>query len=151
MFKQFFQADAIDFCQLDTERLGSLNEIVAVLLLAAKFNVPVCPHAGGVGLCEMVRHVSVLDYVAVSGDLTNRVTEFVDQPARALHRPVCRARRRRGDRVRPSLRAGLLHADARGIRRAVPVPDGRYWAEARTRARSRRPSQELSLAKVVLR
>ncbi|MBY8875033.1 fuconate dehydratase [Micromonospora sp. PLK6-60] len=78
MFKQLFQAEAIDFCQLDTGRLASVNEIVAVLLLAAKFDVPVCPHAGGVGLCEMVQHVSVLDYVAVSGDLTNRVTEFVD-------------------------------------------------------------------------
>ncbi|ARU51629.1 fuconate dehydratase [Cellulosimicrobium cellulans] len=78
MFKQFFQAEAIDFCQLDTGRLASVNEIVAVLLLAAKFGVPVCPHAGGVGLCEMVQHVSVLDYVAVAGDLTGRVTEFVD-------------------------------------------------------------------------
>lgn len=78
MFKQFFQADAIDFCQLDTGRLASINEIVAVLLLAAKFGIPVCPHAGGVGLCEMVQHISVLDYVAIAGDLTNRVTEFVD-------------------------------------------------------------------------
>jgi L-fuconate dehydratase len=78
MFKQLFQAEAIDFCQLDTGRLASINEIVAVLLLAAKFGVPVCPHAGGVGLCEMVQHVSVLDYVAVAGDLTGRVTEYVD-------------------------------------------------------------------------
>src|SRR5690606_22714409 len=78
MFKQFFQAGAIDFCQLDTGRLASVNEIVAVLLLAAKFGVPVCPHAGGVGLCEMVQHVSVLDYVAIAGDLTDRVTEYVD-------------------------------------------------------------------------
>ncbi|WP_116953534.1 enolase C-terminal domain-like protein [Jiangella endophytica] len=78
MFKQLFQAEAIDFCQLDTGRLASINEIVAVLLLAAKFGVPVCPHAGGVGLCEMVQHIAVLDYVAVSGDLTDRVTEFVD-------------------------------------------------------------------------
>ncbi|UED87603.1 L-fuconate dehydratase [Streptomyces profundus] len=78
MFKQLFQAGAIDFCQLDTGRLASVNEIVAVLLMAAKFGVPVCPHAGGVGLCEMVQHISVLDYVAISGDLTGRVTEFVD-------------------------------------------------------------------------
>ncbi|MGW8566979.1 enolase C-terminal domain-like protein [Isoptericola sp. NPDC055881] len=78
MFKQLFQAGATDYCQLDTGRLASLNEIVAVLLLAAKFGVPVCPHAGGVGLCEMVQHVSVLDYVAVSGSLEGRVTEFVD-------------------------------------------------------------------------
>ncbi|MGF0115188.1 enolase C-terminal domain-like protein [Promicromonospora sp. Marseille-Q5078] len=78
MFKQLFQAGAIDYCQLDTGRLASINEIVAVLLLAAKFGVPVCPHAGGVGLCEMVQHVSVLDYVAVSGSLDGRITEFVD-------------------------------------------------------------------------
>ncbi len=78
MFKQLFQAGAIDYCQLDTGRLASINEIVAVLLLAAKFGVPVCPHAGGVGLCEMVQHVSVLDYVAIGGDLTGRVTEYVD-------------------------------------------------------------------------
>ncbi|MEV0952044.1 enolase C-terminal domain-like protein [Promicromonospora sp. NPDC050249] len=78
MFKQLFQAEAIDYCQLDTGRLASINEIVAVLLLAAKFGVPVCPHAGGVGLCEMVQHVSVLDYVAISGDLDGRVTEYVD-------------------------------------------------------------------------
>ncbi|MDT0165997.1 L-fuconate dehydratase [Actinotalea sp. AC32] len=78
MFKQFMQAGALDFCQLDAGRLGSLNEIVAVLLLAAKFGVPVCPHAGGVGLCEMVQHVSMLDFVAVSGTREGRVTEFVD-------------------------------------------------------------------------
>ncbi|MFE5339486.1 enolase C-terminal domain-like protein [Isoptericola sp. NPDC056578] len=78
MFKQLFQAGATDYCQLDTGRLASINEIVAVLLLAAKFGVPVCPHAGGVGLCEMVQHVSVLDYVAVSGSLDGRITEFVD-------------------------------------------------------------------------
>lgn len=78
MFKQLFQAQAIDYCQLDTGRLASINEIVAVLLLAAKFGIPVCPHAGGVGLCEMVQHVSVLDYVAVSGSLDGRITEYVD-------------------------------------------------------------------------
>ena len=78
MFKQFLQAEAIDFLQLDTGRLASINEILAVLLLAAKFNIPVCPHAGGVGLCEMVQHISVLDYVVVAGNLTGRVTEFID-------------------------------------------------------------------------
>ncbi|MVA76697.1 fuconate dehydratase [Auraticoccus sp. F435] len=78
MFKQFLQAGAIDYCQVDTGRLGSLNEIVAVLLLAAKFGVPVCPHAGGVGLCEMVQHVSMLDFVAISGTHEGRVAEYVD-------------------------------------------------------------------------
>lgn len=78
MFKQFMQAGALDFCQLDAGRLASINEIVAVLLLAAKFGVPVCPHAGGVGLCEMVQHVSMLDFVAVSGSREGRITEYVD-------------------------------------------------------------------------
>ena len=78
MFKQLMQAGAMDYCQLDAGRLGSLNEIVSVLLLAATFGVPVCPHAGGVGLCEKVQHVSMLDFVAVSGTREGRVTEYVD-------------------------------------------------------------------------
>ena len=78
LFKQMFQAEAIDFCQLDAARLASVNEIISVYLLAHKFGVPVCPHAGGVGLCELVQHLSIFDYVAVSGSLDNRVTEYVD-------------------------------------------------------------------------
>ena len=78
LFKQMFQAEAIDFCQLDSARLGSINEILAVYFMAKKFGVPVCPHAGGVGLCELVQHLSIFDYVAVSGSLENRVTEYVD-------------------------------------------------------------------------
>lgn len=78
MFKQFLQADAISFLQLDSCRLAGPNEIVATLLLADKFSVPVCPHAGGVGLCEYVQHISIFDYVAVSGSLENRVLEYVD-------------------------------------------------------------------------
>jgi L-fuconate dehydratase len=78
LFKQMFQADAIDYCQLDSARLASVNEIVAVYLMAKKFGVPVCPHAGGVGLCELVQHLSIFDYVAVSGSLDGRVTEYVD-------------------------------------------------------------------------
>jgi L-fuconate dehydratase len=78
LFKQLFQAGAIDYCQLDACRLGSVNEVLAVLFMAAKFGVPVCPHAGGVGLCELVQHLSVFDFVAVSGSLEGRVTEFVD-------------------------------------------------------------------------
>ena len=78
LFKQLFQANAIGFCQLDACRLGGLNEVLAVLLMAAKFGVPVCPHAGGVGLCEYVQHVSLFDYIAVSGSLDNRVLEYVE-------------------------------------------------------------------------
>jgi len=78
MFKQLLQARAIAYCQIDACRLAGVNEVVAVLLLAAKFGVPVCPHAGGVGLCEYVQHESIFDYICVSGSLAGRMTEFVD-------------------------------------------------------------------------
>ncbi|MBC6436140.1 L-fuconate dehydratase [Nostoc sp. HG1] len=78
IFKQLMQAEAISFCQIDACRLGGVNEVLAVLLMAAKFGIPVCPHAGGVGLCEYVQHLSIFDYLAVSGSLDGRVLEFVD-------------------------------------------------------------------------
>ena len=78
VFKQLFQAEAIDVCQLDACRVGGVNEAVAVQLLAAKFGIPVCPHAGGVGLCEYVQHLAFFDYISVSGSLENRVVEWVD-------------------------------------------------------------------------
>ncbi len=78
MFKQLLQANAISFCQIDSCRLGGVNEVLAVLLMAAKFGIPVCPHAGGVGLCEYVQHLSIFDYIAVSGSQENRVLEYVD-------------------------------------------------------------------------
>jgi L-fuconate dehydratase len=78
VFKQLFQAEAIDVCQLDACRVGGVNEAVAIILLAAKFGVPVCPHAGGVGLCEYVQHLAMFDFIAVTGSLENRVVEWVD-------------------------------------------------------------------------
>jgi L-fuconate dehydratase len=78
MFKQLLQAGAISFCQIDSCRLGGVNEVIAVLLMAAKFGAPVCPHAGGVGLCEYVQHLALFDYIAVSAALNNRRIEFVD-------------------------------------------------------------------------
>jgi L-fuconate dehydratase len=78
MFKQFLQAEAISVCQIDACRLGGVNEVLAVLLMAAEFGVPVCPHAGGVGLCELVQHLSIVDYVCVSGSLEGRMIEYVD-------------------------------------------------------------------------
>jgi L-fuconate dehydratase len=78
VFKQLMQAEAIRFCQIDSCRLGGVNEVLAVLLLAAKFGVPVCPHAGGVGLCEYVQHLSIFDYIAVSASLEDRILEYVD-------------------------------------------------------------------------
>jgi L-fuconate dehydratase len=78
MFKQLLQADAIGVCQIDACRLGGVNEVFAVLLMAAEAGVPVCPHAGGVGLCELVQHLSIIDYICVSGRLEGRMIEYVD-------------------------------------------------------------------------
>jgi L-fuconate dehydratase len=78
MFKQLMQAGAMRFCQIDSCRLGGVNEVLAVLLLAAKFGIPVCPHAGGVGLCEYVQHLAIFDYICVSASLEDRVVEYVD-------------------------------------------------------------------------
>jgi L-fuconate dehydratase len=97
MFKQLLQAGAISFCQIDSCRLGGVNEVLAVLLMAAKFGVSVCPHAGGVGLCEYVQHLSMFDYVAVSGCMDNRVVEYVDHLHEHFLHPVLM----RGDRYMP--------------------------------------------------
>lgn len=78
IFKQLLQANAIAFCQIDACRVGGVNEVLAIILMAAKFGVPVCPHAGGVGLCEYVQHLSLFDFVAVTGSTTGRVIEYVD-------------------------------------------------------------------------
>jgi L-fuconate dehydratase len=79
MFKQLMQAGGLGVCQLDACRLGGVNEVLAVLLLAARFGVPVCPHAGGVGLSEYVQHLSLIDYVVFGGSLEDRVVEYVDE------------------------------------------------------------------------
>ncbi len=78
VFKQFIANDAIDFVQIDSCRLGGLNEVLAVQLMAAKFNLPVWPHAGGVGLCEYVQHLSMIDYIAITGEKDSKRIEFVD-------------------------------------------------------------------------
>ncbi|NEN05089.1 fuconate dehydratase [Diaminobutyricibacter tongyongensis] len=78
MFKQFLQADALRVLQIDATRVAGVNENIAILLLAAKFGVRVCPHAGGVGLCEVVQHLSMFDFVAVSGSIDGRMIEYVD-------------------------------------------------------------------------
>lgn len=88
IFKQLLQAKAIQFCQIDSCRLGGVNEILAVLLMAAKFGVPVCPHAGGVGLCEYVQHLAIFDYICVSASLENRVLEYVDHLHEHFFDPV---------------------------------------------------------------
>lgn len=88
MFKQFLQAGAMQFCQIDSCRLGGPNEIITVYLMAAKYGVPVCPHAGGVGLCELVQHLQMFDYISVSGSMENRVIEYVDHLHEHFINPV---------------------------------------------------------------
>ena len=78
IFKQLFQANAIGICQIDSCRVGGVNEILAIILMAAKFKIPVCPHAGGVGLCEYVQHLALFDYISVSASLEERMSEYVD-------------------------------------------------------------------------
>jgi L-fuconate dehydratase len=78
IFKQLLQAVRISFCQVDSCRVGGVNEVLSIILMAHKFGVPVCPHAGGVGLCEYVQHLSMFDYIAVSGSQEGRVCEYVD-------------------------------------------------------------------------
>jgi len=78
IFKQMMQADALQICQIDSCRVGGVNEILAILLMAAKFDIPVCPHAGGVGLGEYVQHLSMIDFVAISGSMEGRIIEHVD-------------------------------------------------------------------------
>jgi len=102
IFKQFMQAHAIQFCQIDSCRLGGVNEVLAVLLMAAKFGIPVCPHAGGVGLCEYVQHLSIFDYICVGASLENRVLEFVDH----LHEHFLDPVRMRNGRYMPPARPG---------------------------------------------
>jgi L-fuconate dehydratase len=106
LFKQLFQARAISFCQIDACRLGGVNEVLAVLLLAAKFDVPICPHAGGVGLCEHVQHLSIFDCIAVSGSLENRVIEYVDHLHEHFVDPVTMS----GNRYAPPVLPGYSTA-----------------------------------------
>ena len=124
IFKQLLQAAAISFCQIDSCRLGGVNENLAVMLMAAKFGVPVCPHAGGVGLCEMVQHLSMFDYIAISGTMENRVTEFVDHLHEHFVDPVVIRRARYVPPVRPGY-GTEIKAASRAVHR---FPDGGVWA-----------------------
>jgi L-fuconate dehydratase len=126
MFKQLLQANAIGFCQIDSCRLGGVNEVLAVLLLAAKFGVPVCPHAGGVGLCEYVQHLSIFDYVCVSADLTDRVIEYVDHLHEHFVDPVVM----RAGRYTLPRAAGYSAEMKRESLEANRFPAGSVWARA---------------------
>ena len=123
MFKQLMQANAIDVCQIDSCRLAGVNENLAVILMAAKFDIPVCPHAGGVGLCEYVQHLSVFDYLRVSTTLENRVTEFVDHLHEHFVDPV---RIRNAHYMLPE-KPGYSAEIYPETLRDYSYPDGRVW------------------------
>jgi L-fuconate dehydratase len=123
MFKQFMQAGAIRFCQIDTCRLGGVNEVLAVLLLAAKFGMPVCPHAGGVGLCEYVQHVAIFDYLCVSASLEDRVVEYVDHLHEHFIDPVVI----RGGRYMPPTAPGYSITMRAETLVTYAYPDGPAW------------------------
>ena len=126
IFKQLLQAQAIDVMQIDACRVAGVNENVANLLLAAKFGVPACPHAGGVGLCEMVQHLSMFDYVALSGTTEDRQIEWIDHlhehftaPARVAH----------GRYVTPTAPGGSAELKPESVKE-FSYPDGAAWRAA---------------------
>ncbi|EMF57971.1 L-fuconate dehydratase [Streptomyces bottropensis] len=124
VFKQLLQADALDVLQIDAARVGGVNENLAILLLAAKFGVPVCPHAGGVGLCELVQHLSMFDYLALSGTTDDRVIEYVDHLHEHFTAPVVM---RDGHYVAPRTPgfSATMHPASLAEYR---YPDGTFWA-----------------------
>ncbi|MFE0906549.1 L-fuconate dehydratase [Streptomyces rochei] len=123
VFKQLLQAGAVDIVQIDSARVGGVNENIAILLLAAKFGVPVCPHAGGVGLCEMVQHLSMFDYVAVSGTVDDRVIEYVDHLHEHFVDPV---RVTDGHYLAPTLPGIGAQMHPESLKEYV-YPDGPVW------------------------
>jgi L-fuconate dehydratase len=132
IFKQLMQAGAIRFCQVDSCRLGGVNEVLAVLLLAAKFEIPVCPHAGGVGLCESVQHLALFDYIAVSASLDDRIVEYVDHLHEHFVEPVVI----RGGRYVPPTRPGYSITMRPESLRDHAFPDGSAWSKSRMSSRS---------------
>jgi L-fuconate dehydratase len=123
IFKQLLQAGAIDVLQLDSARVGGVNENLAILLLAAKFGVPVCPHAGGVGLCELVQHLSMFDYVALTGTVEDRVIEYVDHLHEHFVTPVVIADGHYAAPVTPGFSAEMFPESLA----TYTYPDGAFW------------------------
>jgi L-fuconate dehydratase len=124
VFKQLFQAEAIRYAQIDACRLASVNEVLAVQLLADRFGVPVCPHAGGVGLCELVVHLAAIDMVCVAGTNEGRVVEWVDH----LHEHFAEPARVERARYRMPEAPGYAELLA-GSRERFAFPEGGYWRE----------------------
>ena len=125
LFKQLLQANAIGVCQIDSCRLGGVNENLAVMLMAAKFGVPVCPHAGGVGLCEHVQHLSMFDFIAITGTMEDRVIEYVDHLHEHFVDPVTIRRAHYMPPARPGYSTEVLPES----RAAYRYPMGPVWSE----------------------
>jgi L-fuconate dehydratase len=125
MFKQLLQAGAIDVCQIDSCRVAGINENLAILLMAAKFGIPVCPHAGGVGLCEYVQHLAIFDFLGVSCSLENRVVEFVNHLHEHFRHPVVIERGHYLLPQQPGYSGEILPASL--VRYAFP--QGEVWTE----------------------
>ena len=123
IFKQLLQAGAIGVCQVDACRVAGVNEVLAILLLAAKFGVPVCPHAGGVGLCEYVQHIAIFDYLRVSGSLQGRMIEYVDHLHEHFEDPVTVV----GGRYRLPTRPGYSVTFTPQAIAEYSFPDGPAW------------------------
>ncbi|MGW0580039.1 L-fuconate dehydratase [Streptomyces sp. NPDC002920] len=123
VFKQLLQAGALDVLQIDAARVGGVNENLAILLLAAKFGVPVCPHAGGVGLCELVQHLSMFDFLALSGTTENRVIEYVDHLHEHFDAPVVVREGHYRAPLTPGFSATMHPSSIAEYR----YPDGAFW------------------------
>lgn len=124
MFKQFLTAQGLQFCQIDSCRLGGVNEILSIMLMARKYNIPVCPHAGGVGLCEYVQHLAMWDYVAVHGSTENRMVEYVPHLSEHFEKPAtCKA----GNYVAPTAPGYCCEIKESSIE-TYEFPNGTYWA-----------------------
>lgn len=128
VFKQLLQAGAVDFIQIDAARVAGVNENIAILLLAAKYGIPVCPHAGGVGLCELVQHLAMFDYVAVSGSWEDRVIEYVDHLHEHFTDPAVIVSGRYAAPRAPGFSARMLPASIAAHR----YPTGPVWQARRT-------------------
>ncbi|AEU37248.1 L-fuconate dehydratase [Granulicella mallensis] len=125
MFKQLFQAGSIDVCQIDSCRVAGVNENLAIILMAAKFGIPVCPHAGGVGLCEYVQHLSIFDFLSVSGTMENRVIEYVDHLHEHFRYPV---KIRRGHYLVPTDPGYSCEMLPESLNK-FSFPEGEVWKE----------------------
>ena len=128
MFKQFMQAGAMQFAQIDACRLGGVNEVLAVMLMARKFDIPICPHAGGVGLCELVQHYSMFDYAGVSGRWDDRLTEH----AAHLHEHMVDPIQIRGGRYMPPMAPGMSGEIKAKSLAEYAYPAGHVWQARKT-------------------